>query len=203
MGRDLTPPLQRALWIALLAAALFAFFVVFERVVSRLGFDFIYYIVPSEATAAERLPLSGDDRARLAIREARSFDEVRDTSPTVLVFHADAGAEASRAYLRDEYLRGTILIGVNMTPEQLAQLIEPSIATAAPPTAPLARPFYTLVTKNEGDCDDALRPGCGIYTVKAELFTGFAALTDSARAALSERLKELITPTPATARSTG
>ena len=91
--------------------------------------------------------------------------------------------------MRLEFERGTVVIVVNMAPDELAPLVDPGIADVATVNETLRAPFYTLIAKNEEQCQTGLQPGCGAYSVEARNFTGFSDLANHAREALNVRLR--------------
>ena len=199
MGSDLTPPLWRAAWIGMLAVGIFALMVLFDRSLARCGVDFIVYFEPDTVELNRRLPSEDRDDPAFAIRTVDSVDELQFRNPPTLMFHADAVASIDRTFLRAEYARGTVLIGVNLTAVQMADLIEPTIADVVVGPAAPPEPFYTVVAKNEDQCNEGLRLGCGSFLVETAQFTGYADLTTLAREALFERFQPFIptaTPTP-------
>ncbi len=88
------------------------------------------------------------------------------------------------------------MIAVNMTPDELAPLVDPGIADVATVNETLQAPFYTLIAKSEEQCPTGLQPDCGAYEVEARNFTDFSELASHARDALNVRLRALLTPTP-------
>ena len=199
MGSDLTPPLRRAVWIGMLAVGIFALMVLFDRSLARCGVDFIVYFEPDTVELNRRLPSDDRDDPAFAIRTVDSVDELQFRNPPALMFHADAVASIDKTFLRAEYARGTVLIGVNLTAGQMADLIEPTIADVADGPAAPPEPFYTVVAKNEDQCNEGLRLDCGAFLVETARFSGYADLTTLARAALFERFQPFIptqTPTP-------
>ena len=199
MGSDLTPPLRRAAWIGMLAVGIFALMVLFDRSLARCGVDFIVYYEPETVALDRRLPSEDRDDPSFAIRTVDAFDELQFRNPPALMFHADAVPSMDLTFLRAEYARGTVLIGVNLTAAQMAELIEPTIVDVAVRPTATREPFYTVVAKNEDQCNDGLSQGCGSFLVETAQFTGYADLTTLARAALFERFQPFIptaTPTP-------
>ncbi len=199
MGSDLTPPLRRAAWIGMLAVGIFALMVLFDRSLARCGVDFIVYYEPDTVAEERRLPIEDRDDPSFSIRTVDSVAELQFRNPPVLMFHGDAVPSMDLTFLREEYARGTVLIGVNRTAAQMAELIEPTIVDVAVGPAALREPFYTVVGKNEDQCNDGLSPDCGSYLVETAQFTGYADLTSLAGEALFERFQPFIptaTPTP-------
>lgn len=193
--QSLSPPAQRLLFGLMVAASVFVLFLLFERMLGRFGLDFIVYFEPSNLQEDRRLPLDGRESAEYAVRTVDSFDDAASRQPTTLMVHGDARGEVDFEVVKSEFERGTVIIVVNMTPEDLAPLVDPGIAEVATVDAPLQEPFYTLITKNEEQCQTGLQPGCGAYAVEARNFTDFSDLASHARSALNVRLRALLTPT--------
>ena len=193
--QSLSPPTQRLVWGLMVAAGVFALFLLFERMLGRFGLDFIVYFEPTDLQEDRRLPLEGRESPEFAIRTVGTFDEAASREPTTLMVHGDARAEVDFGVVRSEFERGTVVIAVNMTPDDLAPLIDPGIADVATVNESLRAPFYTLIAKNEEQCPAGLQAGCGAYAVEARNFTGFGDLASHARAALNVRLRALLTPT--------
>lgn len=193
--QSLSPPTQRLVWGLMVAVGVFALFLLFERMLGRFGLDFIVYFEPTALQEDRRLPLEGREDPEFAIRTVGTFDEAASRQPTTLMVHGDARAEVDFNVLRSEFERGTIVIAVNMTPDELAPLIDPGIADVATVNEPLQTPFYTLIAKNEEQCPEGIQPGCGAYAVEARNFTDFRDLASHARDALDVRLRAMLTPT--------
>ena len=200
--QSLSPPTQRLVWGLMVAVGVFAMFLLFERMLGRFGLDFIVYFEPANLQEDRRLPLAGRDDPEFAIRTVPTFDEAASRQPTALMFHGDARAEVDFDVVRSEFQRGTVVIAVNMTPDELAPLVDPGITDVATVNEPLRAPFYTLIAKNEEQCLAGLQPDCGAYAVEARNFTNLGDLASHARAALDVRLRAMLTPTaePAPAR---
>ena len=196
MMQSLSPTTQRLVWALIVAVGVFVLFLLFERMLGRFGLDFIVYFEPTGLQEDRRLPLDGRESTEYAIRTVDTFDDAASRQPTTLMVHGDARAEVNFEVVRSEFERGTVVIVVNMTPEELAPLIDPGIADVAMVSEPLRIPFYTLIAKNEEQCPAGLQPGCGAYAVEARNFTSFGDLASHARAALNVRLRALLTPTP-------
>lgn len=195
MMQSLSPPTQRLVWALMVAVGVFVLFLLFERMLGRFGLDFIVYFEPSDLQEDRRLPVEGRESVEYAIRTVDSFDDAASRQPTTLMIHGDARDEVDFNVVRAEFERGTVVIVVNMTPEELAPLIDPGIADVATVSKPLRAPFYTLIAKNEEQCPAGLKPGCGAYAVEARNFTDFEGLASHARSALNVRLRALLTPT--------
>lgn len=195
MMQSLSPPTQRLVWALIVAVGVFVLFLLFERMLGRFGLDFIVYFEPSDLQEDRRLPLDGRESTEYAIRTVGSFDEAASRQPTTLMVHGDARAGVDFNVVRSEFERGTVVIVVNMAPEELAPLIDPGIADVATVNESLQAPFYTLIAKNEEQCPGGLQPGCGAYLVEARNFTDFGELASHARDALNVRLRALLTPT--------
>lgn len=195
MMQSLSPPTQRLVWALMVAVGVFVLFLLFERMLGRFGLDFIVYFEPSDLQEDRRLPLDGRESTEYAIRTVGTFDEAVSRQPTTLMVHGDARAEVDFNVVRSEFERGTVVIVVNMTPEELAPLIDPGIADVATVSEPLRDPFYTLIAKNEEQCPAGLQSGCGAYAVEARNFSDFGDLASHARAGLNVRLRALLTPT--------
>ncbi len=191
----LSPPAQRLVFGLMVAVGVFVLFLLFERMLGRFGLDFIVYFEPSNLQEDRRLPLDGRESAEYAVRTVETFDDAASRQPTTLMVHGDARAEVDFEVVRSEFERGTVIIVVNMTPEELAPLVDPGIAEVATVDAPLQEPFYTLIAKNEEQCQAGLQPGCGAFAVEARNFTDFSDLASQARSALNVRLRALLTPT--------
>ena len=191
----LSPPAQRLVFGLMVAVGVFVLFLLFERMLGRFGLDFIVYFEPSNLQEDRRLPLDGRESAEYAVRTVETFDDAASRQPTTLMVHGDARAEVDFEVVRSEFERGTVIIVVNMTPEEIAPLVDPGIAQVATVDAPLQEPFYTLIAKNEEQCQAGLQPGCGAYAVEARNFTDFGELASHARDALNVRLRALLTPT--------
>lgn len=196
MMRSLSPPAQRLVWALMVAVSVFVLFLLFERMLGRFGLDFIVYFEPTDLQEDRRLPLEGRESPEYAIRTVETFNDAASRQPTTLMVHGDAREDVDFEVVRSEFERGTVVIVVNMTPEELAPLVDPGIADVATVNEPLSAPFYTLMAKNEEQCPAGLQPGCGAYAVEARGFTGFSDLAEHARAALNVRLRALLTPTP-------
>lgn len=195
MMQSLSPPTQRLVWALMVAVGVFVLFLLFERMLGRFGLDFIVYFEPSDLQEDRRLPLDGRESTEYAIRTVGTFHEAASRQPTTLMVHGDARAEVDFNVVRSEFERGTVVIVVNMTPEELAPLIDPGIADVATVSEPLRAPFYTLIAKNEEQCPAGLQPGCGAFAAEARSFTDFGDLASHARDALNVRLRALLTPT--------
>lgn len=195
MMRNLSPPAQRLVWALMVAVGVFVLFLLFERMLGRFGLDFIVYFEPTALQEDRRLPLDGRESTEYAIRTVNSFDEAASREPTTLMVHGDARDAVDFDVVRAEFERGTVVIVVNMTPEELAPLVDDGIAAVATVNEPLQAPFYTLIAKNEEQCPGGVVPGCGAYAVEARNFTGFSDLSSHAREALNVRLRALLTPT--------
>ncbi len=193
--QSLSPPAQRLLFGLMVAVGVFVLFLLFERMLGRFGLDFIVYFEPSNLQEDRRLPLDGRESAEYAVRTVETFDDAASRQPTTLMVHGDARTEVDFEVVRSEFERGTVIIVVNMTPEDLAPLVDPGIAEVATVDAPLQEPFYTLIAKSEEQCQTGLQPGCGAYAVEARNFTDFSDLASHARSALNVRLRALLTPT--------
>lgn len=193
--QSLSPPAQRLLFGLMVAVGVFVLFLLFERMLGRFGLDFIVYFEPSNLQEDRRLPLDGRESAEYAVRTVETFDDAASRQPTTLMVHGDARAEVDFEVVRSEFERGTVIIVVNMTPEDLAPLVDPGISEVATVDAPLQEPFYTLIAKNEEQCQTGLQPDCGAYAVEARNFTDFSDLASHARSALNVRLRALLTPT--------
>jgi len=195
MMRNLSPPAQRLVWALMVAVGVFVLFLLFERMLGRFGLDFIVYFEPTDLQEDRRLPLDGRESTEYAIRTVDTFDDAASREPTTLMVHGDARSEVDFDVVRAEFERGTVVIVVNMTPEELAPLVDDGITAVATVNEPLQAPFYTLIAKNEEQCPDGVVPGCGAYAVEARNFTGFSDLSSHAREALNVRLRALLTPT--------
>lgn len=195
MMQSLSPPTQRVVWALMVAVGVFVLFLLFERMLGRFGLDFIVYFEPTGLQEDRRLPLNGRESTEYAIRTVDTFDDAASRQPTTLMVHGDARAEVDFNVVRSEFERGTVVIVVNMTPEELAPLVDPGIADVATVNEALREPFYTLVAKNEEHCLTGLQPDCGAYLVEARNFTDFGELASHARDALNVRLRALLTPT--------
>lgn len=195
MMRNLSPPAQRLVWALMVAVGVFVLFLLFERMLGRFGLDFIVYFEPTDLREDRRLPLDGRESTEYAIRTVNTFDDAASREPTTLMVHGDARDAIDFDVIRSEFERGTVVIAVNMTPEDLAPLVDPGIADVATVDEPLVAPFYTLIAKNEEQCPAGLQPGCGAYEIEARNFTGFSDLAGHAREALNVRLRALLTPT--------
>ncbi len=193
--QSLSPPAQRLLFGLMVAVGVFVLFLLFERMLGRFGLDFIVYFEPSSLQEDRRLPLDGRESAEYAVRTVETFDDAASRQPTTLMVHGDARAEVDFEVVRSEFERGTVIIVVNMTPEDLAPLVDPGIAEVAVVDATLQEPFYTLIAKNEEQCLTGLQPDCGAYAVESRNFTDFGELASHARDALNVRLRALLTPT--------
>ena len=196
MMQRLSPPMQRLALTLMVAVAVFAMFLLFERMLGRFGLDFIVYFEPTELQEDRRLPLDGRESAEYAVRTVETFDDAASRQPTTLMVHGDARAEVDFEVIKSEFERGTVVIVVNMTPEELAPLVDPGIADVATVNETLQAPFYTLIAKSEEQCPTGLQPDCGAYVVEARNFTDFSELASQARDALNVRLRALLTPTP-------
>jgi len=195
MMQSLSPPTQRLVWALIVAVGVFVLFLLFERMLGRFGLDFIVYFEPTDLQEDRRLPLDGRESTEYAIRTVDSFDDAASRQPTTLMVHGDARSDVDFNVVRSEFERGTVVIVVNMSPEELAPLIDPGIADVATVNESLQAPFYTLIAKNEEQCPGGLQPGCGAYLVEARNFTDFGELASHARDALNVRLRALLTPT--------
>lgn len=195
MMQRLSPSAQRVVWALMVAVGVFVLFLLFERMLGRFGLDFIVYFEPTDLQEDRRLPLDGRESTEYAIRTVDSFDEAASREPTTLMVHGDARDEVDFDLIRSEFERGTVVIVVNMKPDDLAPLVDPGIADVATVDTPLRAPFYTLIAKNEAQCPAGLQPGCGAYQVEARNFTSFSDLAGRAREALNVRLRALLTPT--------
>ena len=194
--QSLSPPAQRLVWALMVAVGVFVLFLLFERMLGRFGLDFIVYFEPTDLQEDRRLPLDGRESTEYAIRTVDSFDDAASREPTTLMIHGDARDDVDFSVVRGEFERGTVVIAVNMTPEELAPLVDPGIADVATVNDTLQAPFYTLIAKNEEQCPTGLQPDCGAYLVEARNFTDFSELASHARDALNVRLRALLTPTP-------
>ena len=179
----------------MVAVGVFVLFLLFERMLGRFGLDFIVYHEPLDLQEDRRLPLDGRESPEFAIRTVETFDEAASRQPTTLMIHGDARGEVNFDVVRSEFERGTVVIAINMSPDELAPLVDPGIVDVATVNEPLRAPFYTLIAKNEEQCLTGLQPGCGAYAVEARNFTGFSELISHARSALNVRLRALLTPT--------
>ena len=195
MMQSLSPTTQRLVWGLMVAVGVFVMFLLFERMLGRFGLDFIVYFEPSDLQEDRRLPLDGRESPEFAIRTVATFDAAASREPTTLMVHGDARDEVDFDVVRLEFERGTVVIVVNMAPDELAPLVDPGIADVATVNETLRAPFYTLIAKNEEQCQAGLQPGCGAYSVEARNFTGFSDLANHAREALNVRLRALLTPT--------
>ncbi len=195
MMHNLSPPTQRLVWALMVAVGVFVLFLLFERMLGRFGLDFIVYFEPSDLQEDRRLPLDGRESTEYAIRTVDTFDEAASREPTTLMIHGDARDEVDFSVVRAEFERGTVVIAVNMTPDELAPLVDPGIADVATVNDALQAPFYTLIAKNEEQCPTGLQPDCGAYLVEARNFTDFGELASHARDALNVRLRAMLTPT--------
>jgi hypothetical protein len=193
--QSLSPPAQRLVFGLMVAVGVFVLFLLFERMLGRFGLDFIVYFEPSELREDQRLPLEGRESPEFAIRTVSTFDAAASRQPTTLMLHGDARADVDFNVVRSEFERGTVVIVVNMTPEELAPLVDPGIVDVATVSGPLTAPFYTLIAKNEEQCPDGLQPNCGAFVVEARNFTDFSDLASHARSGLNVRLRGLLTPT--------
>lgn len=196
MMRNLSPPAQRVVWALMVAVGVFVLFLLFERMLGRFGLDFIVYFEPTDLQEDRRLPLDGRESTEYAIRTVNSFDEAASREPTTLMIHGDARDAVDFDVVRAEFERGTVVIVINMTPEELAPLIDAGIADVATVNEPLRAPFYTIMAKNEEHCPSGLQPDCGAFVVEARNFSDFGDLASNARGALNVRLRALLTPTP-------
>ncbi|MCY3959267.1 MAG: hypothetical protein OXG65_13365 [Chloroflexi bacterium] len=196
MMQSLSPPTQRLVWALMVAVGVFVLFLLFERMLGRFGLDFIVYFEPADLQEDRRLPVEGRESVEYAIRTVDTFDDAASRQPTTLMVHGDARSDVDFNVVRSEFERGTVVIVVNMSPEELAPLIDPGIGDVATVNETLQAPFYTLIAKNEEQCPTGLQPGCGAYLVEARNFTDFAELSSHAREALNVRLRALLTPTP-------
>ena len=196
MMRNLSPPAQRVVWALMVAVGVFVLFLLFERMLGRFGLDFIVYFEPTDLQEDRRLPLDGRESTEYAIRTVNSFDEAASREPTTLMIHGDARDAVDFDVVRAEFERGTVVIVINMTPEELAPLIDAGIADVATVNEPLRAPFYTIMAKNEEQCPSGLQPDCGAFVVEARNFSDFGDLASNARGALNVRLRALLTPTP-------
>ena len=194
--QSLSPPTQRLVWALLVAVGVFVLFLLFERMLGRFGLDFIVYFEPTGLQEDRRLPLDGRESTEYAIRTVDTFDAAASRQPTTLMIHGDARGDVDFDVVRSEFERGTVVIVVNMSPAELAPLVDPGIADVATVNETLQAPFYTLIAKNEEQCPTGLQPGCGAYLVEARNFTDFGELASHARDALNVRLRALLTPTP-------
>ncbi len=195
MMQSLSPPAQRLVWALMVAVGVFVLFLLFERMLGRFGLDFIVYFEPTDLQEDRRLPLDGRESTEYAIRTVDTFDAAASRQPTTLMVHGDARGDVDFDVVRSEFERGTVVIVVNMTPTELAPLVDPGIADVATVNEALQAPFYTLIAKNEEQCPAGLQPGCGAYLVEARNFTDFGELASHARDALNVRLRALLTPT--------
>lgn len=195
MMHNLSPPTQRLVWALMVAVGVFVLFLLFERMLGRFGLDFIVYFEPSDLQEDRRLPLDGRESTEYAIRTVDTFDDAASREPTTLMIHGDARSEVDFSVVRAEFERGTVVIAVNMTPAELAPLVDPGIADVATVNDALQAPFYTLIAKNEEQCPTGLQPDCGAYLVEARNFTDFGELASHARDALNVRLRAMLTPT--------
>lgn len=193
--QSLSPPAQRLVWALMVAVGVFVLFLLFERMLGRFGLDFIVYFEPTDLQEDRRLPLDGRESTEYAIRTVDTFDAAASRQPTTLMVHGDARGDVDFDVVRSEFERGTVVIVVNMTPTELAPLVDPGIADVATVNEALQAPFYTLIAKNEEQCPAGLQPGCGAYLVEARNFTDFGELASHARDALNVRLRALLTPT--------
>ncbi len=109
---------KRVLWIFTVSALVFALFVLFGRLVSQLGLDFLVYYEPSSVPIDRRLPLSDRDNPEYAIRTVGTFKEVESKQSTALMIHGDARESVNFDFLKSEFARGTIIIAVNMLPAE-------------------------------------------------------------------------------------
>ena len=196
MMQSLSPPTQRLVWALMVAVGVFVLFLLFERMLGRFGLDFIVFFEPTDLQEDRRLPLDGRESTEYSIRTVDTFDAAASRQPTTLMVHGDARADVDFDVVRSEFERGTVVIVVNMTPDELALLVDPGIADVATVNEALQAPFYTLIAKNEEQCPTGLQPGCGAYLVEARNFTDFGELASHARDALNVRLRALLTPTP-------
>ena len=195
MMQSLSPPTQRLVWALMVAVGVFVLFLLFERMLGRFGLDFIVYFEPTDLQEDRRLPLDGRESTEYAIRTVDTFDAAASRQPTTLMIHGDARGDVDFDVVRSEFERGTVVIVVNMSPAELAPLVDPGIADVATVNETLQAPFYTLIAKNEEQCPTGLQPGCGAYLVEARNFTDFGELASHARDALNVRLRALLTPT--------
>ena len=194
--QSLSPPTQRLVWALLVAVGVFVLFLLFERMLGRFGLDFIVYFEPTDLQEDRRLPLDGRESTEYAIRTVDTFDAAASRQPTTLMIHGDARGDVDFDVVRSEFERGTVVIVVNMSPAELAPLVDSGIADVATVNETLQAPFYTLIAKNEEQCPTGLQPGCGAYLVEARNFSDFGELASHARDALNVRLRALLTPTP-------
>ena len=194
--QSLSPPTQRLVWALMVAVGVFVLFLLFERMLGRFGLDFIVYFEPTDLQEDRRLPLDGRESTEYAIRTVDTFDAAASRQPTTLMIHGDARGDVDFDVVRSEFERGTVVIVVNMSPAELAPLVDSGIADVATVNETLQAPFYTLIAKNEEQCPTGLQPGCGAYLVEARNFTDFGELASHARDALNVRLRALLTPTP-------
>ena len=195
MMQSLSPPTQRLVWALMVAVGVFVLFLLFERMLGRFGLDFIVYFEPTDLQEDRRLPLDGRESTEYAIRTVDTFNAAASRQPTTLMIHGDARGDVDFDVVRSEFERGTVVIVVNMSPAELAPLVDPGIADVATVNETLQAPFYTLIAKNEEQCPTGLQPGCGAYLVEARNFTDFGELASHARDALNVRLRALLTPT--------
>ncbi len=179
------------MWVLALTFAVFGLFLLFERAMARCGLDLIVYYEPATVSENRRLPSDGRDDPALAIRTVLTFDEVKFRSLTALMFHGDALATVDAAFLRDEYLRGTVIVGVNTPVQTMAGLLDPTLPDVVTVPDNLREPFFLVVTRNPEHCLNGLRAGCGDFVVEAHSFVGFPDLDKQVRAALEVRLREL------------
>ncbi len=195
MSHSLAAPLHRIAWMLAVAAAVVLLFLLLDRSSSQFGIDFIVYVEPDSVAADRRLPQADRGNPEFAIRTVQTFQQAIDRSPTVLMVHGDARGELDFDAIRTEFQRGLVVIAVDMTPDDLAPLIDPGIASVATVTEPLRAPFYTLLAKGEEQCPQGLRPGCGVFVADGRTFSGFEDLTAHARQALDVLLRAMLTPT--------
>lgn len=195
MSNGLVSGKNRFGWILTVSVLVFALFVLFGRLVSQVGFDFLIYHEPSSVAVDRRLPVGDRDNPQYAIRTVESFEEVESRQPTALMIHGDARNAVNFDFLRSEFNRGTIVIAVNMLPRDLDGLVAEGIQDVADVQGPLVPPFFTVLGKTEGHCSGGLEPDCGVFVVTARKFSGFGDLTDIARDTLDVVMRGRLTPT--------
>ncbi len=186
---------KRVLWIFTVSALVFALFVLFGRLVSQLGLDFLVYYEPSSVLIDRRLPLSDRDNPEYAIRTVGTFKEVESKQSTALMIHGDARESVNFDFLKSEFARGTIIIAVNMLPAELDGLVAEGIQDVADVDGPLGHTFFTMLGKTEGHCREGLQRGCGVFIVTARNFSGFEDMNNLARDSLDRVLRGRLTPT--------
>ena len=194
MPNALISPEKRVLWIFAASALVFALFVLFGRLVSQVGLDFLVYYEPSSVPIDRRLPSSDRDNPEYAIRTVGSFNDVESKQPTALMVHGDARESVNFDFLRSEFSRGTIIIAVNMLPAELDGLLAEGIQDVADIQGPLEHPFFTMLGKTEGHCPEGLQRDCGVFIVTARNFSGFEDMNNLARDSLDRSLRGRLTP---------